>query len=324
LRRSVLTQLKYQALTASAWWLNIHSRSIQLLPVCHPHGNIWIMTLPCACKLAALSHLRHGDSWVRLKLTSTKRRRCDSTDLLSAQWRNGDLLETVNWKAQLQVWCFREAREALRGTLTYRLQVHAVDEPGAVETHEHVHSADLRNVVHQVVTNKPLRNDLHVPSAKQLPMVELQFAATAGLQRTPEPHDLPCQGCPARANTLSIREAGVQPRLSCERGRAQPHLSWVHGNHSNPASLAGISVFCLLPPSRKRPLLDASEVEHQRSKGVHAGLRSIHTKDSENCTIQQQHLVWMNWTTSSSLSMTRRVGGLRLDSSTRRAVPGRC
>jgi len=32
----------------------------------------------------------------------------------------------------------------------------------------------------------------------------------------------------------------------------------------------------------------------------------------------------MNCTTSSSLSITRRVGGLRLDSSTRRLVPGRC
>ena len=43
----MLTHLKYHALTASAWWLNMHSRSIQPSDSCQPHGNIWIMTLPC-------------------------------------------------------------------------------------------------------------------------------------------------------------------------------------------------------------------------------------------------------------------------------------
>ena len=37
-----------------------------------------------------------------------------------------------------------------------------------------------------------------------------------------------------------------------------------------------------------------------------------------------RHLSCMNCTTSSSLSMTRRVGGFRLDTSTRRLSPGRC
>ena len=57
LRRSVLTQLKYHALTASAWWLNRHSRSIHPLGRTHPHGIIWIMTLPCG-RTSTCAHVR--------------------------------------------------------------------------------------------------------------------------------------------------------------------------------------------------------------------------------------------------------------------------
>ena len=71
----MLTQLKYHALTASAWWLKMHSRSIQPPGSCHPHGNIWIMTLPCArtpnLLKAAMNWSGHGTTHIRLSQLNT-------------------------------------------------------------------------------------------------------------------------------------------------------------------------------------------------------------------------------------------------------------